>query len=222
MCLRHTSLQPLYGFSSPSLDTVTPQDTFTWTTGLQVEITRSISEPSFFADSPDSCSFSLEEGGCFNNNPESLNNAMAIAGLHDKNKIYLPMQLVITGWSDGTHADHEPRLGGVTGSYSLSLARAGQFAAGEAFTVYRFDMVTHKSIDSVISSGNVLANPADAAAVEALCVKAGAACRKHTVQVQSSGLQGLPHAEEQLGRLTANSVVFFVAVKEPKPSSPVV
>lgn len=208
------SLQPIYGFSSSSLDTLTPEDTFTWTTGLEQEITRSVSDPEFFASTSEDCAYSLEEGGCVNSNPGTVNNGMAIAGLYDAHRIYLPMQLVMTGWSDGTPAAHEPRSGGVTGSYSLNLTRAGAFAAGEAFTIYRFNMVTKKKIDAVITSGNVLANLTSTAAVQALCEKAAAACRSHTVQVVKSGPQVLPHAEVNLGRLTANSVVFFVAVKQ--------
>jgi len=218
------AVQPMYGVSTNSLAAFDPTDTFIWTSGNRNEIVRSASDPGFFASSAPTCVYNLTEGGCINNSTDVLmsNYGMAIAGLWDSYRLYLPMQLIITGWEDGTSDDKEPRDGDVAGDFALNLTRAGPFAVGESFRVYRFDMVRGKSIDEVITSGRVLGNLTSVAAVQELCVAAQDACRSHSVQVAIAGPQVLLHAEEVLGRIYANSVVFFVAVRLPNATVPVV
>lgn len=206
----------MYGFSSASpTDTFDANDTFIWTTGNRNEVVRAANAPSFFASSVATCEYTLTEGGCINSNASTFNYGMAIAGLHDLHGVHLPLQLNITGWADGTTGDKEPRDGDVIGAYTLNLTRAGPFQEGEAYKIFRFTMLRRRQIDDVITSGRVLGNLTSADAVEELCVSARDACRSHAVRVVEPGPQVLLEAEEHLGYIHANSVVFFVAVRLP-------
>lgn len=138
---------------------------------------------------------------------------MGIAGLFDADGVFLPMQLNVTDWEDGTAGDREPRDGDVKGEYTLNLTWAGNFSVGEAFTVYKFVMARGRHTDDVITSGHVLSNITTAQAVDDLCTLAEDACRSHTFHVVVTGPQVVAAAEQWLGHIRANSVVFFVAVR---------
>jgi hypothetical protein len=204
--------QPMYGFTARSVDMFEPNDTFVWTSGNRNEIVRSADTPSFFADGPRRCAFNLTEVGCFNSNNLTYNYGMAVAGLPDEDRVYLPMQLIVTGWEDGTPGDEEPRDGDSRGNFTLNLTRAGPFTAGNVI-IYRFDMTKGNEKDDAINSGQVLANPKGAGAVEELCAAAVDACRRYVMRVSVPGPQIIEQAQDQLGRIRANSVVFFVAVR---------
>jgi hypothetical protein len=141
------------------------------------------------------------------------NTGVGIAGLFDENRVFLPMQLTITCWEDGTDGDREPRDGDVKGEYTLNLTRAGNFSVGQAVTVYKFVMARGRRTDDVITSGSVLSNVTSAQAVDDLCTMAEDACRSYTFQVDVKGRQVVAAAEQWLGHIRANSVVFFLAVR---------
>jgi hypothetical protein len=118
---------------------------------------------------------------------------VAIGGLKDANNLFLPMRLIITGWSDGGSAAEEPNVKGqtVSASYMLAFQPGASVQAGQKYTIYRCD-------------SGLPANPTSGSQLSA------AGCRSWTFAMGSNTMAQLNHGT--LGTLWSSSVVYFVAV----------
>lgn len=93
------------------------------------------------------------------------------------------------------------------------LAAAGRLGKGDSFTIFRFTMLTGENFSKTIPSGSALANQPSLAALHKLCKAAGSDCQVYSDVVTRAVPPKLQDADEHLGELAADSVVFFIAVK---------
>lgn len=152
-----------------------------------------MSDPSFYAAQGE-CN--MPEGtriGCIPTGAPNF--ATAMGGLQDTNKRFLPMQLIITGWSDGTDAAREPNVRSQTVSarYQLAFKPGANVQTGQTFSVYRCD-----------GSGSLPRNPSSGSQL----IDAG--CSSWSFTMGPSALAQLNNSV--LGLLWSNSVVYFVAM----------
>jgi hypothetical protein len=127
--------------------------------------------------------------------------ATAIGGLQDANSIFLPMRLIITGWSNGGSTAGEPNVKTQTVSarYRLAFQPGAGVRSGRRFSIYRCDRAAD-------GSGGPPANPTSGVELEAV------GCRSWSYTMGPSTLAQLSH--RSLGTLWSSSVVYFVAVLE--------
>jgi hypothetical protein len=125
--------------------------------------------------------------------------ATAMGGLQDANKLFLPMRLIIKGWSNAGNAAAEPNVKTQTVSarYRLAFQPGAGVNLGAKFSIYRCDRAAD-------GSGGPPANPTSASQLKA------AGCRSWSFAMGPSTLAQLNH--RMLGTLWSSSVVYFVAV----------
>jgi hypothetical protein len=125
--------------------------------------------------------------------------ATAMAGLLDAHKVYLPLRLIITGWSNNANPATEPgtKAKGVTARYRLAFQPGANVQPGQRFSIYRCDRAAD-------GRGVPPANPTSASQL------AAAGCRSWSFSMGAASLQQLSH--RTLGVLRPNSVVYFLAV----------
>jgi hypothetical protein len=127
--------------------------------------------------------------------------ATAMGGLLDAHKLFLPLRLIITGWSNGADAASEPRVGAtaVSARYRLAFQPGGNVHPGQRFTVHR----CNRTADG---SGGPPANPTSASQL------AASGCRSWSFTMGPSTMAQLTH--RTLGLLWSNSIVYFVATRQ--------
>uniref|UniRef100_A0A383WD23 Peptidase C39-like domain-containing protein n=1 Tax=Tetradesmus obliquus TaxID=3088 RepID=A0A383WD23_TETOB len=195
-------IMPAYGiyYDSSTAGQYDARDTLTWTDNYGTVANKTMSDESFYAEQYN-CEMPQDTySGCIPLGADTF--ATAMGGLLDARKLFLPLRLIITGWSNGAEADSEPRVNTnppASARYRLAFQPGANVRPGNKFAVHRCDRAAN-------GSGGPPANPTDASQL------AAAGCRSWDFTMNSSTLPQLSH--RALGVLWSNSIVYFVATRQ--------
>lgn len=190
-------------------------------TSSMVPTTRAMNATNLFVP-VGGCTYTAPQGGCF---PAGIENyALVVRGLLGLPVAIRSPVLNITGWSNGVAYYKEPTAAsGATALYTLNVA--GCAAAGQAFSVYRFNGIQAFRPGTASWSGSGWSqtlvytgtNPASLTALNTRCTAAGANCVKKSFTMAAAPA---PLTQADMGAFPSNGVTYFVCAAEAAPPPP--